>query len=238
MNPKFSWKIDTFDSDILGFSCAKISCLDNGNLGVSELITDLEREKIVYAVVRIPGSDYPTAQLLERYEFRIVDCLVEMSMDLVDVGEKSIQNIREASRNDSKKIEEIASESFLDTRFFHDTAIPKEAAKKIYSEWAKNSVLGKAADRVIVWDKAGKVEGFATIQKNGHIPLVAVARGTQGKGMGKDLCLGAIQVCKEFGVSKAKIETQTNNVPAMRAYLSSGFKIINSYLTFSWHAKS
>lgn len=238
MNPKFSWKIDKFDSEILGFSCAKIQCLSSGGLDISELITDLVKKKVKYAVIRIPGSDYPTVQLLEENNFKIVDCLVEMSLDLAKIKEVVPPNIRIASKNDMKKIEEIAAESFQDTRFFHDKFIPKKAAKKIYSEWAKNSILGKAADRVIVWESDGNIEGFATIQKNGHIPLVAVAKGAQGKGIGKDLCMGAITICREFGVKRAVIETQTNNIPAMRAYITTGFKIVNSYFTYRWYGKS
>mgnify|MGYP000918169351 CR=1 FL=1 len=238
MNPKFSWKIDTFDSDILGFSCAKIQCLSSGGLDISELITDLVKKKVKYAVIRIPGSDYQTAQLLERNSFRIVDSLVEMSLNLSGAIIESVENVRVAKVSDSEDIEKLSSDSFQDTRFFHDDGISKTSAKKIYSEWARNSLLGKAADKVIVWEQNGTIEGFATIQKSGHIPLIAVAKSAQGKGVGKALCRASINVCKEFGATNAAIETQTNNIPAMRAYISAGLKIINSYFTFSWHAKS
>jgi hypothetical protein len=76
MTPKFSWKKDLFDSEILGFPCAKIERLVNGKLTVEELIRDLKMNKIEYAVIRILGKDYVTAQLLESNGFRLVDSLV------------------------------------------------------------------------------------------------------------------------------------------------------------------
>ena len=234
MSPKFSWKIDNFDSDILGFSCAKIECTKEATLDISKLTTGLKERKVKYAVVRIPGNDYSTAQLLEKNGFKIVDSLVEMSLSLGKIDIEPVINIRAATVSDRKEIEKLSHDSFDDTRFFHDEIIPKSSAQKIYSEWAKNSLLGKAADEVIVWEQNGTIEGFATIQKNGHIPLIAVLKGAQGKGVGKTLCRAAINLCKEFGAVNAAIETQSNNIPALRAYLSSGFKITQSYFTFAW----
>jgi hypothetical protein len=43
---------------------------------------------------------------------------------------------------------------------------------------------------------------------------------------------------KKWGAKKSEIETQMANIPAIRAYQSCGFKIVDSYLTFRWAKKS
>jgi dTDP-4-amino-4,6-dideoxy-D-galactose acyltransferase len=237
MTPKFSWKKDLFDSEILGFPCAKIERLVNGKLTVEELIRDLKMNKIEYAVIRILGKDYVTAQLLESNGFRLVDSLVEMNVSLENLKIEKVNNIRIANANDSKSIQKISSNSFDDTRFFHEEVISTKKAKKIYAEWAKNSLLGKVADKVIVWEENGNIEGFATIQKSGHIPIIAVSKNAQGKGVGKSLCRQALNICKEFGAKNAAIETQSNNIAALRAYMASGFKITQSFFTFAWRER-
>jgi dTDP-4-amino-4,6-dideoxy-D-galactose acyltransferase len=234
MTPKFSWKKDLFDTEILGFPCAKIDRLVNGKLTIEELIRDLKMNKIKYAVIRILGKDYVTAQLLESNGFRLVDSLVEMNVSLENLKIEKVNKIRIAKANDSKSIQKISSNSFDDTRFFHDAVISSKKAKKIYSEWAKNSLTGKVADKVIVWEENGNIEGFATIQKSGHIPIIAVSKKAQGKGVGKALCLQALNICKEYGAKNAAIETQSNNIAALRAYMASGFKITQSFFTFAW----
>lgn len=238
MNPKFSWEENRFDTEILGFNCAKIFNNDEGKFELKELVTDLRKNKIQYAIIRIPSQNYEVAQFLEANNFRIVDSLVELSLSLGIVDREKVEHIREATSADGVIIVKIALDAFSDTRFFHDPLISKDSARKIYSEWVKNSVSGIAADRVLVYENKGEIFGFATIQKNGHIPLIAVRIDQQGKGVGRALCNAAVIVSKEFGATNAAIETQTNNIAALRAYLNSGFKINNSYFTFRWHDKS
>lgn len=235
MNPKFSWEENQFDTDILGFNCAKIFNDENGKFEIKELVIDLRKNKIQYAIIRIPSQNYELAQFLEANNFRIVDSLVELSLLLSSVDIEKVEHIREASLNDAEALSRIALEAFSDTRFFHDPLISKESAGKIYSQWVKNSLSGTAANRVLVYENKGKILGFATIQNNGHIPLIAVLIDQRGKGVGKALCKAAVTVSKEFGVKNVAIETQINNIPGLRAYLNSGFKIINSYFTFRWH---
>jgi ribosomal protein S18 acetylase RimI-like enzyme len=66
---------------------------------------------------------------------------------------------------------------------------------------------------------------------------IAVSKKAQGKGVGKALCLQALNICKEYGAKNAAIETQSNNIAALRAYMASGFKITQSFFTFAWRER-
>ena len=237
MNPKFSWEKNKFDSTILGFECAKISNDNtNGKFDIHELIENLKKKNIIYATIRIPSHEYLLAHILEENSFLLVDGLVSLSMSLKGIIANPPTNIRIATEADTKNLTVLAHDSFSDTRFFHDKVISNDSGHKIYSEWMKNSINGLVADKVLVYVDEEKIKGFVSIQKNGHIPLLAVNNAQRGKGIGKQLCCAALAACKELGAESAFIETQVNNIPALRAYISAGFKITDTHFTFRWYA--
>jgi ribosomal protein S18 acetylase RimI-like enzyme len=65
-----------------------------------------------------------------------------------------------------------------------------------------------------------------------------VGKEFQGNGIGKMLVKSALSYIKDSGGDNAKIETQIQNISAIRAYASCGFKAIETYLTFAWSKSS
>lgn len=233
---KYSWKFDKFDSEVFGFKVAKIIDLDP--LGIKNLIEELIKNKVEYATYRVQSSDFFLIHALEKSNFSLVDGLITFSINSSEIKiEKTAKEIREANKNDIGELKNLTSGLYSNTRAFNDPFISKDKANEFYKKWIENSVLLKAADLVLVWEEKGKIRGYITLQKKGQTPLIGVSSESRGKGIGKKLISAAIAYFKKLGIKTVEIETQMQNIPALRAYQSSGFKIVNSYLTFSWHNK-
>lgn len=227
-----------FDTEILERKTGKLTILSTQeDLSqriklVETIIDELKKRNLEYVTTRIKATDFLTIHALESHGFRLVDGYVVLEA-AVEEGEFS-ENIREGTLEDAEELQKIAGSSFSQTRFYNDPQIEKHQADKIYSQWVKNSLLKKVADLVLVWTEAGKVYGFTSIKKNGNIALIAVSSKQQGRGIGKLLVKAALKKFSQWGVKSSSIETQMTNIPALRTYMSCGYKIMDSYITFRW----
>ncbi len=236
---KYSWELDKFDSEIFGFKVAKIQRLEEGS--VKGLIKDLIKNKIKYATFRVQSNNFVVIHALERAGFILVDGLISLRVDISNLKlEDSDKSIRKGENYDLQKLNNLTSGLFS-TRVMHDSFISKNRANKFYIKWIENSILGKAADFVLVWDekdpsigRQGKILGFATLQKKGQIPLVGVSVNARGRGIGRKLIKASLNKFKEWGVEIIVIETQNDNIAALNLYQTVGFKIVNSFLTLRW----
>jgi len=236
-----SWQLTPFDTDIFGWNIAKINKIDpqNPQEDIRKILDEFIKENVQYATYRLQASQFPVIHALEKSGFLLVDGLIALEY-VIENREKIpevAKNIREATIDDLDRLKKIAGMAFSLNRFYNDPLIPKEKADDIYIRWIINSVKKIAADNVFVWEEKGEILGFITLQKSGHIPLIAVSNHARGKGIAKKLIEGAIAECKKSGIAKIAIETQITNIPALRAYISSGFKVTDSFLTYRWAGK-
>ncbi len=235
---RYSWQPLAFDTEILGFKTAKIERIDSTDPNIAgeivkELIADLRQNNIEYASYRLPAQDTAVVHALEQQGFVLVDAM----LGLEKILDQSIQvhdtyPIRPAKIKDLKQLGEMVRGLFLQTRFYQDPIIPTAKADMIYQRWVENSVKGSQADQVLVWEDDGMIQGFITLKNTGHIPLIAVAKDSQGRGIAKSLLSSAEEYFIKMNLPKAYIETQISNIPAIRVYTSKGFRPIESFFTF------
>lgn len=230
---KYSWKLDDFDSEVFGFRIAKIQILDSKD--VKELIEDFIKNKVEYATYRVKSNNFSTINSLEKSGFILVDCLISLSVDISNAEKgESARKIREANRNDLEKLRNLTYGLYSTSRIFNDNLISKNKANEFYVRWIENSILGRAADSVLIWEEDRKILGYITLQKKGQIPLVGVSKEARGKGIAKKLIKASFNKFKEWKVENIMVETQVGNIPALRVYQNCGFKIIDSFLTLRW----
>lgn len=229
----YSFEIVDFDSNLFGFKVAQITNIELGH--VNEIISQLKQQGIRYATYRLPSDNFSLIHEMERKGFVMLDGVADLSVNIDSVAiEAAGDNIRQAEAKDITQLRKIAGEAFLLNRFYWDPIIPKEKVPMIYEQWIENSVLGKAADGVLVSQAQGQITGFVTLEKKGHIPLLAVSADFQGKGLARQLLNAAFNKFKSWQVEQVTIATTMLNVAALRTYSSAGFKIVGSRLTFRW----
>lgn len=239
---KYSLKVDDFDSSVFGFKVARI--VELGPKEVKNLVGDLIKNKVSYAIIRVQSNDFPLIHVLESAGFILVDGLINLSIDISSQEFTTAPEIRGAKESDLQQLKKLTSNLYSNTRITND---PKTSAyaDKYYAKWVENSVKGEAADSILVWDERGEILGYVILQKKGcrpgeasgpegQVPLIGVSEKARGKGIARSLLNGAFAKFKKWGVEKVNIDTQMSNIPALRAYQGVGFKIIDSHLTFSW----
>jgi dTDP-4-amino-4,6-dideoxy-D-galactose acyltransferase len=239
----YRWERSEFDTLVLGIPTAKIVAVGGATqkkikTNVHALKEDLSEAGIRYAVCRISSSEYPTIQSLEEGGFVLIDGLITLGVSIEMKNVREQEFIVEAHKDDYAQLSRLAGTVFRGgSRYYHDPAISRRAADRVYREWIKNSLRGMAADTVLVWKEKGKVLGFITLQKkhgHGDIPLIGVSAKARGKGIGKSLIESAFALCAQWGMSEISVATQVTNIPALRLYQSCGFVIKESHVTLRW----
>jgi ribosomal protein S18 acetylase RimI-like enzyme len=237
-NGSFTWRRDPFDSQILSMSIAKIidfeASPNNQKNLAGELTASFQEHTISYAVYRFPANNFSTIHALEENNWLLVDGSIHLDLKLTKQPFDIPSNIRLATSEDVPQLQTIARTSFTFNRYFNDPLISKTAANEIYAEWIKNSINNHLADAVFVYFEIEKLYGFATLKKDGDIVLVAVDPQQQGRSIGRHLVAAAINQCIQWNLPTATIETQLTNIPALRSFQSTGFKIKETLLTFRW----
>lgn len=224
----FSWKIDPFDSKILGLNAAKITSIETVS-DIKPLVDDLRKSDVDYAVFRFQSSRVDLAQGLEKSEFILVDGSIELETVLQKSKSES-ESLDNASLEDLPRLAEICKRAFNGSRFFNDPEISKSKARSVYSSWIKNSINGYA-DQVLIYKINKLIAGFVTLKTN-RIDLIAVDPEYQGLGIGKKLVKSALKFLENKGFVKISIETQIQNIPAIRIYEGCGFRTVETYLTY------
>jgi dTDP-4-amino-4,6-dideoxy-D-galactose acyltransferase len=239
MSLPYIWKLDTFDSQVLGFSVARITSdgLKHGWNKIEKLIPllidDLKVNNVRYAVWRIPADDFLLIQALEKNGFLLIDGLMTLEASLGTSNFQQNEHVAVATPDDSIQLIALSKDIFnCVSRYYHDPLIPKHTADNVFGQWMENSIKGEVADLVLTWKVGTEVLGLVTLQKKGQISLLGVSAKARGKGVGKGLLTAAMHVFADWGLDKVVIETQISNIPALYLYQSSGFKIIESNLTF------
>jgi ribosomal protein S18 acetylase RimI-like enzyme len=150
---------------------------------------------------------------------------------------RSENGLRLATAADSEPVAELAARSFVYSRFHNDPKLSPEIARRVHYEWARNSVLGQAADAVWVSEARGQIVGFITARlmgEVGSIVLIAVDPAFAGQGHGKKLVAQAQNWFAEKGVKRVEVQTQTANLPALALYFHTGFRLRSASFTLRW----
>jgi len=235
----FSAVRDDFDTDILGLRTAKITLVEKpkAETSITQSVGELHKQLLdngfEYASIRYPTEYFQLTHKLEDEGFRVVDVTVQLTAQ-INEPQSSKATYRIASKDDVNTVRKLAHGIFVHNRFFNDSLISNERSHELYATWAENCVLGKAADETLVVEDAGIMQGFIGIKRNGHVSLIGVSKDAQGKGIGKQLIIAALEKFGEWGLHESVLETQATNIPALRVYQGCGFKVTQSFITLRW----
>ncbi|MEO8425615.1 MAG: GNAT family N-acetyltransferase [Verrucomicrobiota bacterium] len=212
------------------------------------------RESIGYLSARIDASEISALHALEGFGFVTLDGILTFGMKLkkkAPANSAAKVSIRPATQKDNNVLAELARSSYLFDRFHTDPVILKVLADELFASWVRNSCSGKVADSVIVAENGSGVVGFVTCKlqhdsKNylgttiGNIVLVATVKEAQGQGIARALTQASLDWFSRQEVDIVEVGTQLRNIPAVRLYESSGFRLVKSSLSLRrfWKKRS
>jgi dTDP-4-amino-4,6-dideoxy-D-galactose acyltransferase len=144
----------------------------------------------------------------------------------------------------SDQIIQIAENAFGVSQFLNDPYLPRDKARCIYGDIAKNA-FGKPGRFFAVIQSRESVKGFLLFSINhafssmAIIELLAINQDFKGQGIGKSLVRSVENYVSSAGVEKIKVGTQVTNTGALNFYTSYGFRHLecNSIYHY-WHSNS
>jgi dTDP-4-amino-4,6-dideoxy-D-galactose acyltransferase len=214
-----------WDTEFFGFNVARINA-DASQLNWSDIFDTLRNEKIklTYLISPIAIENIPNAD----FEVSLVDnkCTYRKEIAPSLPLHPCIKTYGEAYPE--KKLETLAIESGVYSRFNTDRKIGKQKFEALYREWIIKSVQKKIALEVLVFSNADNINGFVTLgEKNGRadIGIIAVDKNERGKGIGKALMSAAENSFHHHGYTAMQVVTQGENIAACKLYESCNFSL-------------
>lgn len=133
--------------------------------------------------------------------------------------------------DDRRKIEDLAIQSGVHSRFKVDPNIPDRHFEALYRLWIRKSLSGEMALTVLTARVGNSLAGFVTLGEKdgrGDIGIIAVDHHFRGRGLGRKLMQSAEQWFADHGYAEIQVVTQQRNIPARKLYEHCGFRIDHS----------
>ena len=244
-----------WDYDHFGFKVAKI---DNPivfnkckpNIAEDVLVQSLnecKRRGVRLAVSRVNGDNLTFIHALERTGFKyyenIIWAIAELSEafnDSLDINNISIFN---PSVDDLNDIKLIASNNQYQRGHYHcDENISKGSANALYAKWVQSAYdLGKL---IVVIKEGRKIAGYFICEidekfneyfgvKYGRLQSLALDSSFRGKGLGKKLFEGTLNILRKAGCKYVDSGYATKN--HLSAKLHTEYKFLSVYEEITMH---
>lgn len=233
-----NYEILDWDSDFFGFTVAKIKndFLIAGDGG--ELFECLKSKevKLAYYNTKSPLDEFFFDN--KNYEIKLVHKRILLEKNLTKVT-KLHENITFYDKEypDDNMIK-LAQRAGVHGRFGTDSNISSEKYNELFKEWMTNSVLKRMASDVLVYTEDNEIVGLATVKLESdfaYMPLFAVKREFEGRGISFALMRAVESVALERGYSKVLGGTQDLNLKALKVYERYGIQVIgDEYIYHLW----
>jgi len=202
----------------------------------------LSNLKFQVVFLRHALSDSKTIIALSKTGWFFADILLTFHRNLNSLflefrGDLPIR-VREAHKEDSNSISNLARRSFSISHFHSDPNLSHALSNELYAKWSISS-LSEPLSKVFVAEDSETICGFIVCSVKsltnevcyGVIDLIAVDQNKQRMRIGKLLLTEALKWLSSQ-VSSVYVGTQATNIHAVRLYESNGFKLVNSEATF------
>jgi dTDP-4-amino-4,6-dideoxy-D-galactose acyltransferase len=238
-----AWNRLAWDTQMFGFPAARIELFAGETRAVARLVLehtleDCRRQDIRHLIARIDASALVLAAALSDAGFDLIDGIQTFSLLLEGETTRLPLGTKLARPSDADEVAAIARDAFRFDRFHADEGLTPAIADRVNETWARNSVLGEAADAVLLSSgafvscKVDHASKEALGLRFASIPLVATALSRRGKGAARLATEAAIAWCGQQRVDVIEVGTQLANIPAARLYESAGFRTTALSLTY------
>jgi hypothetical protein len=175
-------------------------------------------DRIRHLSIRVDCADIETIQWLERWGFRLMECLmtyVFRPQHDIFPSIKTLYHVRPFTPTDREALVAIAEQMYAQhqSRFSVYPSLSPAGVGKFYIEWTKNACSGEMADHILVAERRGSPIGFLAYKLNGLV-LERTGIRIAGQGLSASLPEGAGAY---IGLLKAALELGRGEYDFMEA---------------------
>lgn len=210
-----------WDSSFFGYEVGSVKIEEDCDFEMFK--SDLFLYKLIYVFSK-KDIIFPNLKLVDKkvlLHLFIEENIINQNQIFIDSFDLKKHNLEE--------LKILALESGMYSRFCTDEKFVNGEYNKLYLQWINNAVDSEVTFDIVVALENNSIIGFATLNKINDsladIGLVAVSKSVRGQGIGKLIMQECIFRCKQKGYDEVQVVTQLDNLPAMKLYQSSNFKI-------------
>ncbi|MEW6263511.1 MAG: GNAT family N-acetyltransferase [Thermodesulfobacteriota bacterium] len=232
-----------WDSQFFGFPCARLEQLlaagDNARrrAGADEVLDQVmawcREQGVRFIVGKVAGPDPAMVQALESHGFYLTDTQVALSRrdqpipDSIPPRGFSFADETADPRETARAFHRL----FYDGRFHHDPRLDVEKADQLWEEAIFSQLQGRSRDMILLAED-GRPVGLSVVQSGGEASngtragclfIFGLREEYRGQGLGRILLRETLRrITGKY--RRLDLETSTFNLPALKLYMSHGFK--------------
>lgn len=200
-----------FDSELFDYPVGKVEVTDHWN--EEHFLEESKAFKLVYLFSKKPIE-------IEDARIRWVDTKVVFEKKL-EPGRNSSEIHLFKNKNIDSRLEQLALQSGVYSRFKTDARLKNKEFEKLYSLWIKKAF---EKDKILCDQKCSGMITLSKSSPKASIVLFAVAESSRGLGLGTKLIRAAEYEAQNQGAKSLSIPTQLANVPACKLYDKLGYQ--------------
>jgi len=216
-------------------------------IDAERIASEIERERVDVAILRLPASAIASADALARYGLApiVADTQVVYRAGLDTYAHPPADlsvALRPATRGDAALLDRMARAIFADYES-HYHANPLFARDKIldgYAEWAARHVESDDGSAAWLVEHDDEVAGFSCYRIDADGTAIGVLNGVLPTVRGRGIYRGMLhQMLRRFaamGARRFEIATQTHNTIVQRVWVRSGLSLQARYNTLHVNA--
>lgn len=215
------YQILDWDSQFFGWKVAEMLLPSMETLPKAIVALKSEGVRLVYLKMAQPLADLPVNGRMVGERHVYVKTIAPKQVD---------PHLHRCSTFESAPgLKDLVLEASRFSRFCKDPAIPKAKCEELYSLWLENSLAGKMADAVYVYQQGTHhTDGFVTVAQANHrvrICLLAVRQEKRREGLGEALLAAAENWGHTLGLSETEVSSYQFNEEACAFYRKMGFRL-------------
>ena len=222
-----------WDTEFFGHRIGRINRHILGEDLIESIFAWCETDSIECLYFLANSDDPRTIRTAEEHDFQLVEIRINMERSLKnwdpDTRPKAAQDIliRPVKPEDIPAIQDIAMNSYIDSRYYFDKCFPKEKWQSYYATWVRKSCEG-GADLVLVAEKEHEILGYITgniveAENEGIYELTGVKTSARRAGVGQELFRSGLDWYKRAGIDYIWLATQGRNIATQRMVQRNGF---------------
>lgn len=254
-------KLLKWDSDILGFKCARVTHIISRNFAnsleikknlLSEALSWSTKNNIKFIDCHIHPLELSGIGALAHYNFSIITTHLHHIWDLRGIHNLDPPTqypIRVATWEDLPRLISIVPEIIPKySRFVLDEKIYNTGKVISFFEKWIISLLKERAKCFVIAELDEKVVGYAGVVLDemsrehlglniGNIELIGVSKSARGRGIYRDIIKFILSWAKQIGLDILKIVIHACNAPANVVPPQLNARVLGAHHTFHWHAE-
>lgn len=220
--------LDKYNSKIFGMKMGNILEFDFEK-DVKHLNSHIKKTDFNHLSIKIDTNSKETFNFFIKNNFYLVDTQVTYKLLIKNNQFERSPNVRGALIEDTKKILEIAEQSFIIDRFHSDPNLSFNLSNKYYQQWSEN-LLNDEDTISYIYQIEDDVVGFSFWKLEGDISrliLVAVSNDYRGRGIYSKMISHFLNEYNDK-IDIVLMGTQINNYPVHKYWSKIGATIIES----------